>query len=298
MSHPGFTAWHPTGCLNQKWPWLPQNPTTKEGRSSGSSRADTWGQGRQPCGDTRVPLQGLRILSPAVRGENSAWEGGRWKTRKRGASRHGQGPHTASAPGAALSICLSAHTRPTLQVTTLGAGQVRDTGQHSSAPLPSSTRGCPQEGTQPPSAKQPCRELHGTLGVAQGHGGQGRRKPVQAAVQAAAQAALPSLPRQACATPPWESPASTAPAVIATGTSTASALLAAASAKPLGPLGSPFPVDGAWHPRGLFGMCCNLVDFGDHHKLLAQAEGASPHRICTFTAQRDSPEITSPPAWP
>lgn len=129
-------------------------------------------------------------------------------------------------------------------------------------------------------------------------GGQGQQKPVQAVVQAAAQAALPSLPHQACATPPWESPDSTAPAVIATGTSTASALLAAAGVKPLAPLSSPFLADGAWHPWGLFGICCNPIDFSDHQKLPAQAEGAAPCCICTFTARRDSPEITSPPAWP
>lgn len=50
--------------------------------------------------------------------------------------------------------------------------------------------------------------------------------------------------------------------------------------------------------QGFFQICCNPVDFGDHQKLPALAEGSTLCWICTFRGfsgvQEDNLEITSP----
>ena len=231
-------------------------------------------------GHVGIPVShhgGLRIPSPAMGAENLSWEGGRWKPRKYGASRHSWGLHPAvafgNAPEDALASRPAAHTRPPLWVTNSGADQVGDTGQHGSAPLPGSTHGCSRGGNTTTRA--------GPWVLPKGVGAEGSGSPARAAVQAA----LPSPPCQAYAILPRENPACTAPASIAVEPGTASALPVAPRANLLAPLSSPFPVDGArqepgtdrgfFHPikrnrfYQLFETRCNLVDFGDHQKLPA-----------------------------
>lgn len=120
LSHSRFAARHPMGWLNCKQPVCLKTQMQKKVTVvavAGLALGDVGRVGTPMSHHERLPAP-----SPAMRAENPAWEGGRWKLGKCGASQHGWVPHPAVALGDALEDALAIHPLiPPLWVTNWGA---------------------------------------------------------------------------------------------------------------------------------------------------------------------------------